>query len=117
MEKREVKEAKSANQVCWLGSIDGFAALVKEACEQAVELASEAERDLVRDSRGVARALTGDGAGAAEDFGAFVEFLKQLPNLSDDFQAMLRRREGWIAALKSGHDPFHAQSLKELRSE
>ena len=76
----EAKEAKTANEVCWLGSIDGFAALVKEACEQAVELASEAEKDLVRDSRGVARALTGDVAGAAEDFGALVEFLKQLPN-------------------------------------
>ena len=100
-----------------MGSIDGFAALVKAACEQAVELASEAEMDLVRDSRGVARALTGDVAGAAEDFGALVEFLKQLPNVTDDFQAMLRRREGWIAALKAGHNPLDAQSLKALRSE
>ena len=113
----EAKEARSANSVCWLGSIDGFAALVKPACEQAVQLASEVERDRIRDSRGVARALTGDVAGAAEDFGGLVEFLKQLPDLTVDFQAILRRREDWIAALKAGHNPFDEQSLKALRSE
>jgi WD40 repeat protein len=114
----EAEEPLTANEVCWLGSLDGFAALVKAACEQAVQLASEVvERDQIRDSRGVARALTGDVAGAAEDFGAFVEFLKKFPNLDDDLHAMLRRRESWIAALKAGRNPFDAQLLKELRFE
>jgi WD40 repeat protein len=113
----EAKESVTANEVCWLGSIDGFAALVKAACEQAVQLASELVRDRIRDSRGVARALTGDVAGAAEDFGAFVEYLKQFPNLNDDDQAILRRREDWIAALKAGRNPFDAQSLEALRLE
>jgi WD40 repeat protein len=114
----DAQEAKTDNQVCWSGSIDGFAALVKAACDQAVQLAAaEVDRYEARDSRGVARALTGDIAGAAEDFGAFVEFIEKIPILKDGYQKILPRRKGWIAALKAGRNPFDAEALKTLRSE
>jgi WD40 repeat protein len=42
--------------ICWIGSLDGKAALVLPACEEAVTRAPDRG---IRDSRGLARALTG----------------------------------------------------------
>jgi WD40 repeat protein len=110
----QANEPEGANEVCWLGSTDGFAMTVKPACERAVELAPEGMN--YRDSRGLARALTGDKDGAIEDFIAVVENLKRL-DLRGYGQAILHRREGWIAALKEGHNPFDERLLNELRTE
>jgi hypothetical protein len=37
--------------------------------------------------------------------------------LNDEYRVVLHRREGWIAELKAGRNPFDAESLKALRSE
>jgi hypothetical protein len=55
------------NNLCWYGTLWGFAAKVlRPACEKAVEL--DSANGEIRDSRGVARAVTGDFTGAIEDF-------------------------------------------------
>jgi len=113
----QTKAPADSNSVCWLGSVDGFAAIVKPACDQAVELAAEYLKAPFRDSRGLARALTGDTTGAIEDFTALTESIKGLKDLSDEDRTALRRREEWIAALKEGRNPFDKEVLKALRIE
>src|SRR5207237_9728450 len=54
--------ATVGNNLCWWGSLWGHPAEVMEACETAVAL--EPENGKFRDSRGLARALTGNIAGA-----------------------------------------------------
>ena len=65
---------QSWNELCWHGSLWGHAADVMRACEQAVTLAPEDGG--VRDSRGLALALTGDIEGAIADFQAFIAWRK-----------------------------------------
>ena len=58
------------NRLCWFGSLEGHAAVVLHACEQAVTLAPD--DGSVRESRGIARALTGDYNGAIADLEFFI---------------------------------------------
>lgn len=82
-----------------------------DACQRGVELAPDSGS--ARDSRGVARALTGDTAGAIADFQAYVEWA---PNNNRPEEAIKKRRE-WIQALKAGRNPFDKATLKALRRE
>jgi hypothetical protein len=97
------------NNLCWGGSLDGFAAQVMPACEKAVSLDPSPG---FRDSRGLARALAGDTKGAVEDFQAFVDWSKE----NGQYDSMGKQREGWIAALKQGKNPFDQKTLDSLRS-
>jgi tetratricopeptide (TPR) repeat protein len=98
------RSATPWNQVCWFGSLTGGAALVLDACAKAVAISPD--NASIRDSRGLARALTGDVNGAIEDFKAFVASRPDLPEADD------RRR--WIDALAVGQNPFTAEVLKQL---
>jgi tetratricopeptide (TPR) repeat protein len=89
------------NQLCWSGSLWGLAAEVMPACERAVELRPESYNLL--DSRAVARALTGDLAGAAADLRAALE-LSGKENRWDDEQKA--KRAGWLRRLEAGESPF-----------
>jgi hypothetical protein len=109
----EASEPRLSNQVCWFGSIGGFAKIVLPACERAVNLAPEAERAMCRDSRGLARALTGDYAGALEDFRAFVEWSRA----NDAYERYGAKREAWIADLEAGGNPFDEETLESLHEE
>jgi len=100
-------QALSWNLLCWRGSLWGRAAEVMEACERAVALAPD--NGNIRDSRGLARALTGDRAGAIDDFEAYVARTR-----SDRGRA---QRLDWIAALRSGENPFTAEVLDALREQ
>src|SRR5262249_57478965 len=60
------------NDLCWFGSLEGFATDVMAACERAVSL--EPDHGDIRDSRGVARALTEDYPGAINDFQQYLEW-------------------------------------------
>jgi hypothetical protein len=95
------------NHSCWYGSIGGQAAKVMNACEKAVELASKDKISLYRDSRGLARALTGNFAGAIEDFQVFVD--------STDDEEQKAQRQQWIEALQKGGNPFTSEVLEELK--
>jgi WD40 repeat protein/tetratricopeptide (TPR) repeat protein len=94
--------------LCRNGSLHGAAAEVLDACEHAVNGAeSEADKAYFRDSRGMARALTGNVAGAIEDFQAFVA-------QTTDEKAKAQRQQ-WIEALQKGENPFTSEVLDGLK--
>jgi hypothetical protein len=109
----QASEPIVSNHVCWFGSIDGFAEIVLPACERSIELAGEADLPMYRDSRGLARALVGDYAGALEDFRVFVEWSKA----NDVYERLGAKREAWIADLEAGRNPFDEETLEALRDE
>ena len=75
------------------------------ACEKAVALSPD--EDYIIDSRGLARALTGDIEGAIADFQVFVEWTSN--------EERKAQRQEWIKALQAGENPFTDELLKELR--
>ena len=95
------------NDICWSGSLQGKAALIISACEEAVTRAPEDGK--VRDSRGLARALTGDSQGAIEDFQAFIAWTN-----NEEEKA---QRQRWITSLKNGQNPFTPQELESLSKQ
>ena len=64
----KVISADSWNKLCWHGALGGHPAQVLDACEKAVRAATAEQRWKYQDSRGLARALTGNSQGAIEDF-------------------------------------------------
>jgi tetratricopeptide (TPR) repeat protein len=99
--------ATVGNNLCRWGSLWGYAAEVMDACDTAVAL--EPENGLFRDSRGLARALTGNMAGAIEDFQAFVDWTEQ--------QELRAKRQRWIEALRVGTNPFTKEEIQNLFNE
>ncbi|MGH9335600.1 MAG: tetratricopeptide repeat protein, partial [Vicinamibacteria bacterium] len=97
-----------ANSVCWFGSLYGFASIALASCEAAVTRGPESAS--FRDSRGLARALTGDLSGAAEDFRFYVE------HIDDESGGRKEKRKGWIVALAKGENPFDTSTLRALRT-
>ena len=93
------------NKLCWYGSLYKKAADVMFACEKAVAL-NPKEVNII-DSRGLARALTGDIEGAIADFQVYV-------NWTSNEEKKAQRQE-WIKALQAGENPFTDKLLKELR--
>jgi hypothetical protein len=79
------------------------------ACERAVALAPG--NAPIADSRGLARALTGDYAGAAEDLRSYAEWLEKHGGTKRD----IKMREFWISELEAGRNPFDEAALAELR--
>jgi WD40 repeat protein len=106
------KDSDLNNGLCWTGSLNGFAAQVMPACDRAVALASPGSLGNIRDSRGLARALTGNKAGAIEDFHAFVDWSKD----NGKYDPSGKQREDWITALNAGKNPFDQATLDSLRS-
>ena len=99
--------AEDWNRLCWYGSLYNYPKDVMFACEKAVNLSPEDE-DII-DSRGVARALTGDYKGAIEDFEVFVKW--------DDNESKLQQRQDWIEDLRNGKNPFTPKVIKDLLSQ
>ncbi|MEG3991075.1 TIR domain-containing protein, partial [Microcoleus sp. S28C3] len=95
---------ESWNTLCWYGALHQGAKTAISACDTAVALAPG--NGNFRDSRGVARALTGDTPGAIADFQAFI----QGTDSADD----KKQRQGWIDALKKGENPFTEKELAKL---
>lgn len=89
------RSAGGWNSLCWYGALFGYAdEVVDDACESAVVFADDLDKPYYQDSRGVARALTGDAEGALEDFRAFIE------GYGDN-----DLRLEWIERLEAGEDP------------
>ena len=99
---------KSWQRLCWYGALHGAlhggAKTAISACDTAVALAPG--NVWVRDSRGVARALTGDRAGAIADFQAFIK--------GTDSAESKKQRQGWIDKLKKGENPFTEKEIDKL---
>jgi WD40 repeat protein len=99
------------DRLCWEGSLAGHAGDLLAACDQAV--VGDRGSGLFQESRGLARALTGDLAGAAADFKAFVAWAQ-----TREFdRERVASRQGWIAALEAGRNPFDDATLQALRAE
>jgi WD40 repeat protein len=99
------------NAICWFGSLHGNAQAALKACENAVAL--DPENSEYRDSRGAARALTGDYSGAIQDFQAFI----QSPHVSTNIETRKLERRGWLTALRAGHNPLTPEVLRKLAKE
>lgn len=95
--------------MCRAGAAWNLAALVLDACETAVSLAPE--NGYNRDSRGLARALTGDVGGAIEDFELAAKWAQE----TGYGASFIESRTAWIAALRAGENPFDAATLAQLR--
>jgi hypothetical protein len=102
--------AGSWNSLCWSGALYGYAAQVLDACETAVRMAPESGG--IRDSRGLAYALTGNIAGAIEDFEFFITWSEETGRGRN-----IDWRKEWVAALKANQNPFDAAMLEQLRNE
>jgi tetratricopeptide (TPR) repeat protein len=98
--------AYSWNTLCRNGSLHAEAAKVMQACEKAVTLAPKIEE--FRDSRGIARAMTGDKQGAIEDFRAVIKS-------TGWGKKWKQQRQGWIDALKAGKNPFTSEEIEKLK--
>ncbi|PSB24622.1 hypothetical protein [Stenomitos frigidus] len=99
--------AQNWNSLCWFGSLQGNAKAVLSACETAVKLAPKNIE--FRDSRGLARALSGNTQGAIEDFQAFIA--------GTENQERKQQRQRWIDALRAGKNPFTPTELKSLEGQ
>ncbi|MBE2225127.1 MAG: tetratricopeptide repeat protein, partial [Anaerolineae bacterium] len=98
------------NNLCWNASLWGLVEDVMFACETAVNI--DPENGVYQDSRGLARALTGDFEGAIEDFNAYIIWQTE----NDNDQEEIKMREAWIEALEAGSSPFDEATLAAMRS-
>jgi tetratricopeptide (TPR) repeat protein len=99
-----VVEAGAWNNLCWFGSLVGASSEALSACERGVAVSGGSIT--IRDSRGVARAMTGDFPGAIDDFNAFVN--------SDPEHRHANTRRTWIAELEAGRNPFTEARIMQL---
>jgi len=97
-------DADSWDSLCWYGSLHRRAADVMFACEKAVQLAPNDGK--IRDSRGLARALTGNTQRAIEDFEAYIA--------QTDDKDIKSQRQRWVKDLRAGKNPFTDEELKKL---
>jgi regulator of sirC expression with transglutaminase-like and TPR domain len=97
---------ESWGTLCGFGSLNNQAQDVMFACEKAVKL--KPNDGIIRGTRGLARALTGNYQGAIEDFQVLVESIEDEENKA--------RVEGWIETLKKGENPFTSEVLKEFNN-
>ncbi|MFO7680560.1 MAG: tetratricopeptide repeat protein [Chloroflexota bacterium] len=103
--------ASRLNNICWYASLWGLAEDALFACELAVDM--EPENGSRRDSRGLARALTGDFEGAIEDFQYFITWGPDNQRTTEE----IALRKAWIEALETGANPFTEALLADLRAD
>jgi len=99
------------NQLCWRGVLAASPALVRHACEKAVELAPTDGGK--RDSHGVALAQLDHLPEAKAEFQHYVKWAsaRRLP------KHQIERRKNWLRRIEQGHNPINEQTLRELRCE
>jgi len=96
------------NRRAWYVTLGGNAVNGLEASEKAVRLGGKYVPHY-QDTRGLARALTGDTQGAIQDFEAFIA--------SDQLATQKAQRQEWVNALRKGQKPFTPELLETLWSQ
>jgi len=122
-EAAQLDDADLANNVCWYASTDQFAREVLSACDLAVSL--NPYYGNYYDSRGVARALTGNKQGANNDFKFYIQWATEEyvnspgvdPIIQAQYKQLIAERMAWIRQLQAGHNPFDTKMLRYLRVE
>ncbi|MCT7992672.1 pentapeptide repeat-containing protein [Laspinema olomoucense] len=109
--------AKFWSLLCWYGCLYGKATDALDAGEKAVSL--EPDNIDYQESRGLAKALSGDIDGALTDFQAVLES-SSLPSYSSRFNHLylaIRKPQWhrWVEALKTDENPFTPEELEALR--
>lgn len=99
-------EFNSWNNICWYGALHGFADRVVSMCDYAFDARDDIPP--YRDSRGLARALTGDFEGAIADFRYVIE---------EGDQSLRDTRIPYLEKLLKGENPFTEEELATLRGE
>ncbi|MBW4457979.1 MAG: ribosome assembly protein 4 [Nostoc indistinguendum CM1-VF10] len=112
--------ADSWDLLCWYGSLYKQAADIMFACNKAVALSADDRR--IKDSRGLARALTGDTKGAIADFDAYIVHIDKEIRFSDEYELKSLKktkaqRQRWVKELRAGKNPFTDAELEKLRGE
>jgi WD40 repeat protein/tetratricopeptide (TPR) repeat protein len=112
----ELVISASWNHLCWQGSKHDYAQNneisedILSACEKAVAL--DPGNTQIRDSRGLARMLSGDNTGAIEDFQAYIAWWDSVKDDANYFltdyqrESMTRlseRRQRWVRILQEGN--------------
>jgi hypothetical protein len=98
-------------RLCWYGSLWESATEVMHACEKVVELIPDHGKAHL--ARGLARSLTGNFAGAVEDFKAYLEWAPK----NQQSEEAINLLQQWTKALKVHQNPFDAETLKKLRNQ
>jgi tetratricopeptide (TPR) repeat protein len=103
------ERAAEARDVCFYGSLagPGLADVVRPACDAAVE--SRPGDGRFRESRAIARSITGDLEGAVDDFRAALAD-ESFPLTSDE----RAQRRLWIRRLEARTNPFDEETRREL---
>jgi tetratricopeptide (TPR) repeat protein len=99
------------NNLCRWGSLTGKAAEFMPECDKAVTLSHD--DGMIRNTRGVARALAGDTKGAIEDFKAYLAQKYPEPRI----ESLKPKRQRWIAVLRKGEKPITPEEISELSKE
>jgi len=108
-------------ELCWVGSHNGYAAEVMDACEKAVTLNCDPAQDgKFRDARGVAKVLTGDTKGAISDFQAaaawyeaeYQRLVGVAKEAADKYKSYKLQRQNWINTLSAGQNPFTEEEIR-----
>ncbi|HEX4948051.1 MAG TPA: hypothetical protein VFZ34_15370, partial [Blastocatellia bacterium] len=95
------------NQTCWDGARAEFSHQVLPVCELMIQIVPDNQD--YRDSRGLARARTGNIQGAIEDFQYFAD--------RTDNKDRSEQRLNWIKELRAGRNPFTKEELEKLRDQ
>jgi tetratricopeptide (TPR) repeat protein len=90
--------------LCWQGTLHGHAADVMSFCDKGVEMYPQ--YGSIRESRGLARARTGNIEGAIEDFQSAIKLT--------DKDEIKSRSQRWINELRAGTNPFTPEELEKL---
>jgi len=97
--------------ICKNGGLDGYADRILEYCDRAIELSPD-DPDL-HDSRGMARAMTGNLKGAIEDFQFYVDGAIHLGYS----ETLIQERQKWILRLQEGVNPFTSEVINQLKDQ
>ncbi|MGB0387036.1 MAG: hypothetical protein ACPGWR_19650, partial [Ardenticatenaceae bacterium] len=101
----------SWNTLCRFGAPWGYPKEVMHACENAVQ--QDPDNGLAHNSRALARGLTGNYAGAIEDYQLFIQWSQE----TGKYKHYIPLRQKWIDALQAGEDPFDDETRMKLRYE
>ena len=101
--------ADSWNILCRQGALRDHPAQVLDACEKAVHAATAEQSWEIRDSRGLARALTGNRQGAIEDFEVYIAKANN--------EKLKKQRQDWVYALRVSKNPFTKEELATLQNQ